>query len=131
MVFAFALLHYSSVNKQNTVRSEALELNMLQQREYYETILNKEVETRRFRHDIIDELLVIRGMLENSDINSASNMISEMLDNIDSINCKELESGNVSEEIDITDVDLCIVASNIVKNAVGAISEVDLKESFV
>ena len=39
-------------------------------------------------------------------------------------------SGNVSEEIDIPDVDLCIVVSNIVKNAVGAISEVDLKESF-
>lgn len=156
MAFAFVLLHYFSVNRQNAVRSEILELNMLQQRDYYERLLNKEIETRRFRHDIIDELLVIKGMLDDSDVGSASNMISEMLDNINSVNVKGYESGNsvintilnyylnpvkdicdikvsgnVSEEIDITDVDLCIVVSNVIKNAVDAIKTVDKGNGYI
>ena len=116
------------------------------QKNHYEMMLQKEEDTRKFRHDFMNHLLCIReiivqrqekkaiayidklqqGMLEiqnkcysvgNLVIDAIMNYYMQMLDD----EIIKLVSGKCSNEIGISQVELCIIFSNLMKNAVEEI----------
>lgn len=119
-----------------------------QQKKYFEQLLLKEQDTKQFRHDIISELSQIQSFLEKDEYEKGKEYISEMLMGISQISKASYDVGNeiintvlnyylipleekisikvkgfISNELNISMRDLCIISSNIVKNAVDALED--------
>lgn len=124
------------------------------QKEYYEKLLEKERETRAFRHDIMNDLLEIRYFCYNKDFEKATDYLDNMLGNLQHIYNLTYDVGNdtinvilnyylnslsdkykviVEGHIDglsINQRDLSIVVSNIVENAVEALEKYESGELY-
>lgn len=118
-----------------------------QQKAYYELILKSEEDTRRFRHDMVNHMFCLENYLEEGKIDECRAYISNitnslnysrkkiyytgnricdvMLTNILENKKDDVEvavTGRLRDDISISDFDLCVVVSNIVKNAVEAVN---------
>jgi len=127
---------------------------MIQQQEaYYIALLEKEVETKRFRHDVNGHLLCMHHMLEDEKIMELNSYLMGLLTDVqalksgvqtgnDIINCviNDILSKNDSERFDfkwkglfpqeskIAPIDLCTIFSNLLNNAIEAVLSIDNKE---
>ena len=147
-VLLFSLIYYFNVTQEYSVQAEILELQNEQQREYFEQLLKKEQDTRQFRHDLIAELLELKNYSEKKEYGKMNDFLMEMLGDISDISKRQYDVGNdivntiinyyflpvqescnikvkgyMKEEVTISQRDLCIVVSNIVKNSVEAIAK--------
>ncbi len=138
-------------NKMQSYRyqKEFMEMQNELQKEYFLQLLEKEDKTRQFRHDIIDHLLELRGCFSRGDYASLDIYLTDILGAIEEINKENYNVGNdivnvilnhylipienhcsikvrgfVSEDLPITQKDLCTITANLVKNAVSAVSSV-------
>lgn len=118
------------------------------QKNYYETMLNKEEDTRRYRHDMINHLIYLQNLLEKNQQKEAQEYIKHLQNGMKNIQnrcyyvgnsvidamlnhyIQQLDgevsvsiSGNYMREVDINQIDLCSVFSNLVKNSVEAINK--------
>lgn len=114
-----------------------------EQEKYYLKLLEKDEETRAFRHDIVGQLVGIRAQLEAGQISKAKAHMDDLYGEISQIQKKLPDVGNEminailnyylgDEELQVTvtgrlqrdipmrDADLCVVISNVVKNAAEA-----------
>ena len=114
---------------------------------YYETLLEKEADTRKYRHDMSNHLICLMSLLEDSDIVGAKEYIERMSTNIQEIKKKGYDTGMMifdvllnyhveqlekktivkvkgmcKSTIDVSDIDMCIIFSNLVQNAVEALN---------
>ena len=145
IIFIFGLLYYYNNNEKNKIYLDAQKEFNKQQREYYENMLEVEEETRRFRHDIIDNLLEIQFYNKEHKNEKVDKYISSMLKDLASIQKNSYDVGNDTintilnyytaimpentkikirgntKDVNIDDYDLCLLVSNIVKNAYDAI----------
>ncbi len=121
------------------------------QKEYYLTLLEKEEETRRYRHDMSNHLMCLNALLEKSDISSSLTYLRQlqkqfkpMSDNIyqtgndilTAITAHYLQmidsntdvniTGKIVKEINISNTDLCSVYSNMIKNAIEELNKIEL-----
>ena len=144
------LVYYLNSTYKYQMRSEIVEKFNKQQKEYYTHLLEKENETRNFRHDIRDQLLEIRSLCNNGKVEEASSYVNVLLNNALDIGNNQYDVGNivintmlnyylyaiknecyiyinglVSDDIDIENVDLCIIVSNLIKNAVEAVMKLE------
>lgn len=154
-ILNYMMLYYFNIKQKYRLNIDILEQYNEQQREYFEQLLQKEQSTRQFRHDIISDLLQIQNFCKRKDFEEVEQYISEMLKDISITNKKEYEVGNeiintmlnsylapvrtisnikvkgvIDNELKVSKRDLCIIVSNLVKNAVEAIenSSKELKE---
>lgn len=148
-ILLFALIYYFNGTKSYARQAEILERQNEQQREYFEQLLKKEQDTRQFRHDLVAELLELKNYSENGEFEKLDQYLAEMLGEISGISerqydvgndivntiinyyflpiretCKVKVKGYMYEEQKISQRDLCIVVSNLVKNAVEAVEKV-------
>lgn len=146
VAFESIMLEISKLTLQK--ENEILQRYNDQQKKYYELVLKSEEDTRRFRHDMLNHIICLEGYLQDEkveeckeyltnitrDINMSrkklyhtGNKIADvMLTNIFQGLCEGVEisiTGRLKEEMGITDYDLCIVISNIIKNAVEAVNK--------
>ena len=116
------------------------------QKEHYKSLIGKDKEIRKYRHDMLNHFMVIESYLEKGKVDSAKDYLDELKgavldtshkkycvghDVIDAISCyylSEIEEfaritvrGVVSENIGISEMCLCTVYSNLLKNAVEEI----------
>lgn len=121
-------------------KMEFLQEQIKYQKRYYESRLNKEDQTKRFRHDIKAHRNCLMRLLQEEKIEEAkyylsdiSNMISTMEKKIDTGNeildfivSDIIENypwislqwkGAFPEKVKISDFDLCILFSNLLKNS--------------
>jgi hypothetical protein len=116
------------------------------QKEHYQSLLRNDKDIRKYRHDMINHFMVIESYLDKGKIDSAREYIDDLKgdfmataknkycvgnDVIDAISCYYLTSiedvaqvtvrGTVPEDIEINEVCLCTVYSNLLKNAVEEI----------
>lgn len=144
-VLMYVMLYYFNIKQKYQLQSNMLEEYNEQQRQYFEELLQKEQDTRQFRHDITSELLQIQNFYNKGEYKEAQQYINEMLDEIKIINKKGYNVGNeivntilnsyftpieaeceikikgfIDNEIKISRRDLCVIVSNLVKNAVEA-----------
>lgn len=121
------------------VETERLFLDM--QRHYYETLLEQEEDTRKFRHDLKNHLICINALAGKEDMAALRDYLAHLQENVQQIaqctyttgnqilnaivnyytamleeECKVQVAGKVTGKID--DVKLCTVFSNLLQNAV-------------
>jgi len=138
-------------NRYNTLqKEEALKL-LSSQEKYYKTLLEKENETKSFRHDIKNHLNCIRSLCESKkytdlqayldDLNIArydtytsirvgNQLIDVILSDLQSKYSYAAISvfGTFCKDHSISDIDLCIIFSNLLTNAFEAVEHCDDKE---
>lgn len=147
-ILMYVMLYYFNTKQKYQLQSDMLEQYNEQQRQYFEELLQKEQSTRQFRHDITSDLLQIQNFCRRSECEEANQYIDEMLKGISTINKKGYNIGNeiintilnsyfapieaisnikvkgfIDDEIKVSQRDLCVVVSNLVKNAVEAVEQ--------
>lgn len=156
VVLILLMIYYFNVQNKYQIENSILERFNEQQREYFEQLLEKEQRTRQFRHDIIAELIQIKNYGDRKEYEKLGSYLDEMLSDISSISkydydvgneivntilnyyllpikdkCKIEVKGYISDSLDIARRDLCILVSNLVKNAVEAVEQVSDKEKYI
>ncbi len=148
-ILLFALFYYFNGTMNYSMQVQILERQNEQQRDYFVQLLKKEQDTRQFRHDLIAELLEMKNYAENGKYGKLNDYLTEMLGEISAISerqydvgndivntiinyyflpiresCKITVKGYMAEEQNVSQRDLCILVSNLVKNAVEAVEKV-------
>lgn len=156
VVLILLMIYYFNVQNKYQIENSILESFNEQQREYFEQLLEKEQRTRQFRHDIIAELIQMKNYEDRKEYKKLGSYLDEMLSDISSISkydydvgneivntilnyyllpikdkCKIDVKGYISDSLDIARRDLCILVSNLVKNAVEAVEQVPDKEKYI
>lgn len=146
-----AMLYYFNETENYKIQSEMADKYNKQQKDYFLTLLEREQEIKKFRHDIVDHLMVIQGLCTEGDT-QIKIYISNMLNDAEGKSYKQFDVGNdivnviinyylipmqekckivvkgyIGELEAVSGVDLCVIVSNLVKNAVEASS--DIQES--
>ncbi|WP_196802999.1 sensor histidine kinase [Butyrivibrio sp. MC2013] len=145
ILLLFVFVYYYSSACEFRIREEMLDDQIEQQREYYQLLLSKEEETRKFRHDIIADLVGLLHYCDKGEYAQLKQYLEEMAGAISGISSKTYDVGNelasaminyylnpektdcevevigmIPDKISVNDRDLGIILSNIVRNAVGA-----------
>lgn len=143
-----AVIYYYNRMQNFQLEKELAETQNEQQRKYFQQLLKKEEETRRFRHDIINDLLEIQHYCERQDYDKLENYLENTLGVIKNISKGSYDVGNdiintilnyyfqpikghydvevngyMSGNISIEQRDLCTVSANLVKNAIEAVEK--------
>ena len=117
------------------------------QANYYETLLDKEEATRKYRHDMNNHLICLKRLIEVGDMDGTKEYIGQMNANMQEIKNKSYNTGitifdvlmnyhieQLESEVDVkikgccnqsvalSDIDMCIVFSNLIQNAVEALN---------
>lgn len=127
------------------------------QEEYYRSLLDREDETRKYRHDMTNHLMVMDVLLDEGNLDELKEYLGKLRDEfdlvqnkryvtgnpvIDAISCYYLPGvadftdisvrGHISTEIKIDEVSICTIYSNLVKNAVEELQRLkeDAKEGL-
>jgi len=146
--FLFVFLYYCSFAYYNSVEKKLVETQMVQQQNYYEQLLLKEEDTRRFRHDIINDFLEIKNFCDNHECQQMKDYMEKLTGTVLKLSRNHYDVGNnvinailnyyllpinrenevrisgyLSERLDIDDRELCIVCANLVQNAAEAVKK--------
>ncbi|HRU98250.1 MAG TPA: hypothetical protein P5092_12565 [Ruminococcus sp.] len=137
---------YNNASKkyyQNTIRMN--EKIMTAQKEYYESLLERESDTRKFRHDINNHMFCIKTLIDEGKYDEAEQYINGIDNKMGKLKTKystgnslvnaivndiagkydgvELDwKGLVPEDLKISNMDVCIIFSNLLDNAFCAAS---------
>lgn len=120
------------------------------QLKYYKIMLEREEDTRKYRHDINNHLICLNELIKEGKVNSISEYLMTMQKNMNQIKQKIYVTGNdiidailnyhlsminketkidiigkCQNELDINKVDLCIIFGNLIQNAVEELSKKD------
>lgn len=145
-----AVIYYFNGTEKYRLQNEMAEKYNEQQREYFTRLLEKEQDTRRFRHDIINHLIVMQDIAIKEQSEQLDEYIGGLLQDIDSEQHKQFDVGNevvntilnyyllplkeecnikvngyMGEIANVSQKDLCTIISNVIKNAVEAIMNVN------
>lgn len=121
-----------------------------QQKKYYQTLIDKESYTKRFRHDINNHIYCMQHLCEQGKYEELLNYLHDMQAHITDLNI-DIQTGNdivniivndifaktrednvtiqwkglLPENIKITAMDLCTIFSNLLTNAIEAVKNID------
>lgn len=150
----FALyIEKSSEEKRRLIETERMLADM--QKGYYMTLLEREEETRKYRHDMNNHLMCLNEFVRKQENDEAVNYIANLQDKLIDIRTKCYASGNDILDIllnnqlaslkdvevsvvgkckhqpDISNVDLCIIFSNLIKNAIEELEREDYLNKYI
>ena len=150
VILLFFMLYYCNSAYVFRRQKELAEIEKRQQRDYFLQLLEREEETRRFRHDIINDLLEIRNYCENKNCGQMKHYLEKTLGVVQKISQSSYDVGNdivntvinyylrplketctievngyMSEKLSIDERDLCVLTANILKNASEAVCNMD------
>ena len=145
-----AVIYYFNGTEKYRLQNEMAEKYNEQQREYFTRLLEKEQDTKQFRHDIINHLLAMKDIADKEESFALQEYVQGLLQDINSEKYKQYDIGidvvntvlnyyllpikdnciitlnGYMEEIGHYDQkDLCTLFSNIIKNAVEAVEKVE------
>lgn len=132
-------------------KNEIYELLFTEQKIYYEAMLKREGETKKFRHDINNHLLCIQQLVEENKIEKIKEYLGDLVgaledtgdyqhtgNKIIDIVVKDIWKnaegiilewkGIFPETVAASDMDLCILFSNMLKNAVRSTAQYEGKK---
>ena len=123
---------------------------------YYETLLEKEEATRRYRHDMNNHFICLDDLVNTGNIEGAKAYIKEMKKQIVNIQNYSFSTGNqmldallnyylsklqpdvlvsvegrFRKEIAISDIDMCTIFGNLIQNAIESIQNCKQNEAFL
>ena len=146
VILLFVVLYYCGSAYFYRFQKELVETQISQQKEYFMQLLQREEETKKFRHDVINDFLQMQSFCNNHECRQMQDYLEKITGTVKKISQKYFDVGNnivntilnyyfiplrdkyevningyMSEKIPIADRDLCIVCANLVKNAVEAV----------
>lgn len=146
LFFIICFVNLKSINERETYKEKAksYEEYVTKQELYYKELLQKDRETKQFRHDMLNHLACLIGYLEGGENERAIEYVREMTgvvrnstkriltgnDTIDIVAADVFRQeeevkldwkGKFPQETIISDMDLCILFSNLLKNALEAV----------
>ena len=123
------------------------------QKNYYEAMLAKEEDTRRFRHDVLNHLIALGELTKQGEMKPVADYVEEIQGDIVKIQQKCYSIGNtiidaflnyyvqmleddvevnvtgcLTREVAISDVELCTIFSNLIKNSLQIKSQAEINE---
>ncbi len=125
------------------------------QKDYYTALLSKEEDTRRYRHDMNHHLICLADLIKQGLSDEAQIYISELQGKMDDIKGKHYATGNDIldiilnsqlagiKDIDVTvwgqskrplnisNVELCIIISNLLKNAIEETERISDQKKYI
>lgn len=126
------------------------------QRDYYEAIIQKEEDTKHFRHDMLNHLVCIRELAERGELDSVKSYIEQtqgelikiqkrcysvgntVLDGILNYYAQQLPenveikvSGCLKDNIFINDMELCTIFANIMSNSMEELKQQNVREKYL
>ena len=130
---------YRALKKESEITSKLLKL----QEEYYTTLLSKEEDTKKFRHDIRTHLYSLQTLIKNKEYQNAENYLSKLNADFEELyitysvgnklvdvilndiysrhkNVKFNLNGSINSKIIISQMDMCTIFSNLLSNAFEA-----------
>jgi sensor histidine kinase regulating citrate/malate metabolism len=116
------------------------------QKQHYESLLEKEEETRKYRHDMMNHMVYMNGLAKKKESEKIYEYINELMTELETIQKKKINTGNdvidimtnhyielldkkvsisVTGEINpkIDDLKLCIIYGNILQNAIEELAQ--------
>lgn len=154
VIGSMLLIYYFNSKLRSDYEKESAEIIIKTQKDYFYDLLEKENKTRQFRHDTIAQLVQLERFLEMNEADKAKKFVDQMLSDISGISNSCYDVGNdiintmldfylkpvqqyvsvkgyMSDNTVCSDTDLCIITSNIFKNAVEAIDNVPEEEKRI
>ena len=150
VILLFVLLYVCNSIYDFRRQKDFAELQNKQQKEYFSQLLKREEETKRFRHDIISDLIKMQNYCENKNCKQMEQYLESTLGVIDKISKSSYDVGNdivntvinyylgplkekcsieisgyMSEKMSVEERDLCILTANLIKNAAEAVSAME------
>jgi len=150
VVLIFAMIYLCNSTYDFYRQKELAEMQNKQQREYFLQLLEREEETKRFRHDIINDLLEMHNYCVNQNYKQMECYLENTLGIVQKISKSNYDVGNdivntvinyylkpikeicnieingyMSEKLAVDDRDLCIISANLIKNATEAVSKME------
>ena len=148
IIFALlAVVIMNNASKKYYENSSHMQGKMMDmQKAYYEEMLLREQETKKFRHDINNHMLCLRSLIDSGNYTEAEKYISDLCSRISTLRNKystgnelvnaivndtasRYESvkltwnGILSDELNISNMEICIIFSNLLDNAFCAASK--------
>ena len=155
----FIALFFVYYQKTNMKLTYAIELEKNLQRaklKNQELILERDQETRKYRHDMINHLIYLQVLAGQNKIESLQLYLQQMLGQIKKIQQSYYSVGNFGLdailnnhlcacgkdvkisvkgffpfEMDIAEMDLCIIFSNLLQNAVEYLAKTNIEDKFL
>lgn len=149
LVILLCLLFLFMVRSRNNLKkiSELSEKIIEDQKRYYETNYQKDLDLRKFRHDYNAHMYVLKELSKKEDHNELLQYINDLIEVSESF--KRISTGNtitdavvnsiyeiaqrdkieficvgkLPSDIGIKDIDLCVLFSNALKNAIEAVEK--------
>lgn len=140
------LLMLNNQSKRDYMHMAKMNRKMLELNEkYYQSLLEKETETRRFRHDMSAHMVCLQGMLKENKVTEAEAYLKELSGSMAELKPKH-QTGNtmvnailndiygkytgvmldwdglLPMQMQISDMDVCVIFSNLLENAFLAAS---------
>lgn len=146
-LFTGGLLIYNSYSSKHYKRVAKINKELLETKEkYYQMVLEKEEETRRFRHDMSSHLVCVAQLLKENEVQKATEylegihgifrelsiehqtgntLVNAIVNDISGRyqNVKLHWEGHLPKEMNISDMDICVIFSNLLENAFHAATE--------
>lgn len=148
------IIYIKNANEKMEILIET-ERNLKQMQEnYYTSLLEREENTRRYRHDMIGHLLCLDELSKSECAEETTHYIQNLMNNLFVIQKKCYVTGNkildillnyyllqISNadisitgmcncELNISDVDFCVIFSNIIQNAIEEIQRQDYGKKY-
>ncbi|MEG0240300.1 sensor histidine kinase [Anaerorhabdus sp.] len=150
--FLFFMVDQLNYNSEKTFHLELLSQQMELQKQHFKELSAYNQEIRSIKHDLKNHISMIRGYLQNNQIQYALDYINRFDENIQQISSLVFTGNNtvdillnqkmllckqnninldynilIPNQFDIPDLDLCIILSNLLDNAIEATSRVSNK----
>ena len=142
-IVVFMVLHIYYLNER-LKEAYHLECSLKEAQEaYYKILLDKEEETRKYRHDLSNHMICLKQIVGQGQLEDVKTYIDSMYQNFDSIKNKVYDTGNdifnimlnhylgmdipnlkfritgkITKRIDADNFTLCTIFSNILQNAI-------------
>lgn len=148
-------LYIKNVNKKKKQLIETERMLNEMQKKYYIALLEKEEETREYRHDMNNHLMCLRELVKKNENMEVEKYIEELQEKLFDIKTKCYMTGNEILDIllnnhlstlenteilvtgkckytpDISNVDFCVIFSNLIKNAVEELERENYKDKYI
>ena len=150
IILLFVVIYYYNKMSKIKMKEMVVEVRIEQQKNYFEQLLEKERETKIFRHEIINNFLEMRNLCHKEQydqlldyLNHEIGIVENIVDSIYDIGNETVNTvlnyylapiknkydivvtGKMDDCSPIEDRDLCVLFANLVKNAVEAVNKTD------
>lgn len=152
IAFVAICVYLIILDKNNKYYQECLIINeklLEQQKDYYSMLIEKDKDTKRFRHDIANHFYCMKILFEDKEYDELYSYMNDIQGAIDKLSTS-MQTGNdivnivvgdvlgnkvnndiklkwrgrLPDRLKISNMDLCIIFSNIIKNSVEALENI-------